>query len=259
MVSDTEAASAELPPGDPHSLYWSQVLTGAWTCLGWAELEAKQLDVAETYLRSAWALSQGATSGYQLARLLEAKGNKSEAAHLYELASITGVDPPLAGTLGSRSDLTLHIAESYKHLTGKELTATPYKKNGFYDGGLRSELDKQIEVHPIVKATKLTGSAYFMAAFEAGKPTKVQLIAGDKSLASLVPTLQAHVFPPVLPPGSKARLMREIRVICTPWAGCDADLLLPTSIQTSFPTVVNVTKPGDSSAGPKLVPMQPQH
>jgi hypothetical protein len=257
MVSETEAASTELSLDDPHSLYWSQVLSGAWTCLGWAELEAKATDVAENYLRSAWALSQGATSGYQLARLLEVKGSKAEAAHLYELASITGVDPPLGGTPGSRSDLSLHIAESYKHLTGKELTATPYKKNGFYDGGLRSELDKQIEVHPIVKNTKLTGTAYFIAAFEAGKPTKVQLLSGDKPLTSLTPTLQAHVFPNVLPQESKARLLREIRVICTPWAGCDADLLLPTSLQISFPTVV--TKPADAPASPKLVRMQPQH
>ena len=252
MVSDTEAASTELSPDDPHSLYWALVLSAAWTCLGWAEFEAKETDVAETYLRSAWELSQSATSGYQLARLLEAKGNKTEAAHLYELASVTWVDM----TPGEAT--AAQIAESYKHLTGKELTATPYK-NGAYDGSLKAELDKRIEVHPIVKTTKLNGSAYFMAAFEAGKPTRVRLISGDKPLSSLVPTIEAHAFPTILPQGSKARLMREIRVICTQWAGCDADLILPTSIQTSFPTVVTVTKPVVAPPGVKLVPMQPQH
>jgi hypothetical protein len=150
------------------------------------------------------------------------------------------------------------IAESYKHLTGKELTATPYK-NGAYSGSLRQELDKLTQVHPIVKTTKLNGTAYFMAVFEAGKPTRFHLFGGDKPLASLVPTLQSYAFQTSLPQGSKARLVREVRVICTPWAGCDADLLLPNALQMSFPTFVNVTQPGEAPVGVKLVPMMPQH
>ena len=252
MVSDTEAASTEFSLEDPHSLRWAQVLNAAWTCLGWAEFEAREPDAAERYLRAAWELSQSATSGYQLARLLEAKGNKTEAAHLYELASVTWLDM----TPGEAT--TSQIAESYRRLTGNELTATPYK-NGAYDGSLRQELDKLTQVHPIIKTTKLNGTAYFMAVFEAGKPTRFQLFGGDKVLASLVPTLQTHAFQNILPQGSKGRLVREIRVICTQWAGCDADLLLPNALQMSFPTFVNVTKPMDVPAGTKLVPMKPQH
>lgn len=78
MVYKAEAASHELAPDDPHSLYWAQVLASAWTCLGWAEHENKESGVAEIYLRSAWALSQSKMSGYQLARVLQAKGDKKE-------------------------------------------------------------------------------------------------------------------------------------------------------------------------------------
>ena len=43
--------------------------------------------------------------------------------------------------------------------------------------------------------------------------------------------LQSHSFPATLPEGSKAKLLREVRVVCTPWAGCDAYILLPASIE----------------------------
>jgi hypothetical protein len=56
------------------------------------------------------------------------------------------------------------------------------------------------------------------------------MVGGDKALNSLTPALQAHPFPTVLPIGSKAVLLREARVICSQWAGCDVDFLLPTAV-----------------------------
>ena len=56
-----------------------------------------------------------------------------------------------------------------------------------------------------------------------------------------VPALESHSFPAQLPSGSKARLMREVRIVCSPWAGCDAYLVLPGSIEIPPKTVVTVT------------------
>jgi hypothetical protein len=54
----------------------------------------------------------------------------------------------------------------------------------------------------------------------------------------LTATLQAHPFPATLPTGSKAVLLREARVICSQWAGCDADFFAPTSI-TAPPVLIS--------------------
>ena len=44
-------------------------------------------------------------------------------------------------------------------------------------------------------------------------------------------TLQGNRFGVLLPAGSKARLLREVRIICTPYGGCDAYLFLPSAVQ----------------------------
>ncbi len=159
----------QLSPTDFHSLSWARVLGAAWTCTGWADIEAKELGAAEIYLRPAWRLSQNPISGYQLARVLEAEGKKAEAAHLYELASVAEADNLVVDALPTGEDLKSQIAAGYKRVAGKELTATSLN-HGRYNGSLHAELDKQEEIHQLLHTTKLTGSALYVAAFESGKP-----------------------------------------------------------------------------------------
>jgi hypothetical protein len=49
-------------------------------------------------------------------------------------------------------------------------------------------------------------------------------------MEQMAATLEGHRFPVTLPSSSKARLLREVRLICTPYGGCDAYMLLPTAI-----------------------------
>ncbi len=236
-----EAETATLPPDDPHSLYWAQALAYAWSTRGWAALEAHDLPAAETYLNAAWQLSQDRVSGYQLGRLLEAQGKKAAAAHQYALASIASVENPLGGFLYSAYSLNERIADGYRRVTGKDLNSTSLN-HGAYNGSLRAELDRETEIHQLTRTSKLTGSCLYALAFEAGKPVKVTLLHGDKGFGTMTAVLQAHRFPPQLPSGSRARLLREVRLICTPWAGCDAYLLLPTSIEMpGSSTAINLT------------------
>ena len=60
---------------------------------------------------------------------------------------------------------------------------------------------------------------------------KARLVSGDKALVSLLPQVRTRVPAPLVPPGSKARVFREFRVICTEWAGCDGNFFLPTKVQ----------------------------
>jgi hypothetical protein len=233
-VMDIEAITLKLPPEDPHSLYWGQLLGYAWSTLGWSELEKNDLVLADMYLRIAWHLCHDRITGYQFGRLLEARDNKIEALHQYELAHVVPVKNPLGGFGASDYKVDDLIAASYKKLAGKEMTATPLN-HGSYNGSLNSELDKELEIHQFLRVTKLTGSGLYAVAFEPGKPVKVSFLSGDTGFAALLPALQAHAFPAQLPGNSTARLLREVRIICSPWSGCDAYLLLPGSIE--FPSI----------------------
>lgn len=238
--------SLSLHADNSQSLFWAQLLAYGWSTLGWAELETNDLATAETYLRAAWRLSHDRNSGYLLGRTLEAKGNKTAAVHQYELAHVTTVQNPLGGFLGSTYNVDELLAASYLKLTGKALNATAFNR-GVYNGSLQAELDKETEIRPLVRTTNLTGSGLYSVAFEEGKPANVTFIGGDTGFASLGPTLRAHAFPAVLPAGSKAQLLREVRIVCSPYAGCDAYLLLPTAVERPSRSItVNVAPPNTS-------------
>ena len=248
-LNDIEDKTREVPIDDIHSLYWSKLLAYGWYAVGKSALEAKDLTTAENYLRAAWRLSQDRTSGYELGRVLEAKGNKAAAAHQYELANATSITNPFLSLLVPGSALEEKIADGYKRTSGKPLTSKALN-NGQYNGSFRAELDKEIEMHEFVHTTKFNGQALFSVAFEAGKPVKAYMLGGDKVMESLVPVLQSHTYTPVLPAGSKARLLREFRVICTPYAGCDVYILLPTSIQGPVTYFRRDNTPGNASKDP---------
>jgi hypothetical protein len=237
-----------LAEADPHSLYWTQVLADAWSTRGWTALEAKDLTTAESYLRAAWHLEQDKMTGYHLGLVLEAKGDKAAAAHLYELASVSS-GGALGGGTYSGYDLHDKIAASYQKLTGKALTATALN-HGQYDGSLRAELDKQTEIHGFTRVSKLNGEAMFTAVYEAGKPVASYQMSGGKQFAPLGATLEGSRFGVVFPIGSKARLLREVRLICSPYGGgCDAYMLLPNAIRIPPKEIT----PADAPKGTKTV------
>ncbi len=214
---------------DPQSLYWAMPLNYAWTVRGWAALEAKDLPTAESYLRAAWKLGQDRMSGYLLGQLLVAKGDKTAAAHQYELARMSNAYYQNQSFYPGY-DVQDKIANSYEELTGKELAATALN-NGRYNGSLLAELDKETILHGFIPTSKYTGEVFFAVAYEAGKPPKAYLLEGEKKFAPLGGTLEARKLGGLLPSGSKARLLREVRMMCSEWGGgCDAYLLLPSAI-----------------------------
>ncbi len=229
-LANAEAESQTLAEDDPHSLYYAQSLAAVWTCTGWAEMEEGHGAEAEAYLRPAWRLSQSRMAGYVLARTLEAEGKKAEAAHMYEKAHLGAVDNLIGFVLSPDFDVNAKIAEGYKRVAGRELSATGLK-GGQYTGSLRAELDGEEEIRPFTRSSKLTGSGLYVVSFETGKPSKAVLLSGDPGFGSMEKLLASHVFPAMIPGKSRAVLLREVRLICTPWAGCDAYLLLPTSIE----------------------------
>ncbi len=233
-VEAVEARTLTLSIEDAQSLYWTQILSAAWSALGHAALDVKDLATAEDYLRAAWTLSEDRMTGYQLGRLLAIKGDNEAAAHVWQLADITNGGESLGGRLYSDASVRDQIAEAYKKLTGKPMSATALN-NGQYDGSLRAELDRLTEFRGWVHSTKLNGQGMFILANEPGKPVKAHLLSGDKVMEKMISTLETHKLLVAFPRQSKARMMREVRLICTPYAGCDAYVFLPNAVQISVP------------------------
>jgi len=255
-----ETKSTTLLPSDAHSLYWARALADAWCIRGWTALATNDLPAAENYLRAAWRLNPDLVSGYLLGRVLEARNEKAAASHQYELAHISTAGS-IFGFAPQGFDIRQHLADAYRRMTGRELTATPLN-HGAYTGSLQAELDSSNEVHQIVRSTHLTGDAWFVLAFEAGKPQKVSFLSGGKEFSTLASVLQAHTFAPELPPGSKALLLREVRLACSPWSGCDAylksatDIRMPSQTIPLRPVPVN---PGSLPKGTKSVTIEGVH
>ncbi|UWZ85996.1 DUF3857 domain-containing transglutaminase family protein [Occallatibacter riparius] len=259
-VADFETQSHDNEPSDMRTLAWAQMLGAAWTCQGWAELENHNHEVAESYLRAAWKLSQNPVAGYQLGRLLEAKGEKAAAAHTWELAYISSPGGMMA-SIAPGSDTTDKIAASYKKLTGKDLTATPLNR-GQYNGSLRAELDRDTEIRAFVRETKLNGQGYYAVTYLADGTIRASLISGDPGMATLAPMLQGRRFPVPMPAGSKARLVREVHLICSPWGGCDAYMLLPTSVtlpMTMKVKAIQVPPPANAPNGARTLRVPSQN
>jgi hypothetical protein len=254
-VADFETNSHGSEPSEMRTLSWAQMLGAAWTCQGWAELENHNQDAAESYLRAAWKLSQNPVAGYQLGRLLEAKGEKAAAAHTWELAYISSPGG-LMTSIAPGSETSDKIAASYKKLTGREMSATPLN-HGQYNGSLRAELDKDTEIRAFVRETKLNGQGYYAVVYQPDGTIRATLISGDPGMATLAPLLQGHRFPVPMPAGSKARLVREVHLICSPWGGCDAYLLLPTSVTLPIDIkkvkVIEVEPPRDAPKGTRVI------
>lgn len=259
-----ESKSAALDASDPQSLYWAQALSAAWCARGWAALAANDVPTADTYLRAAWRLGQDQISGYLLGWLLEVKQDPAGAAHQYELASVTRSGGYLWSSLPAGSDIQKRIADGYKRVAGKQLAATALNHGG-YEGSILDELDMANEIHQLVHSTKLTGEALYVEKFEPGKPAIVSMLSGDPGFKALIPILQAHGFPRIMPTGSKAKLLREVRIICTPYAGCDAYLMLPNAIRMPNEEIkinaIHVQSPGAPGGSKtieiKQIPAQP--
>lgn len=249
-LQQIEEKSDSLPPDQFDSLYSARLLAAAWTAFGWLQLESNHLPEAHSYLQAAWTLSQDPFAGYQFARTLAAEGKREEAEHIYRLAYIGGYGS-IVGSLAPTTNPQQLIADAYQKLAGKHIAATALKDNQ-YEGSLRAELDKAIERHPLISATKLNGQGYYAFAFQGGKTPKAYLLHGDKGMDSLIPRLERNPFSISLPPGSHALLLREVKLICTPYAGCDAYMMLPNDLKF-WPLPMKVVESKSRTEGSKKI------
>jgi tetratricopeptide (TPR) repeat protein/ubiquitin-protein ligase len=181
-----------------------------WDTLGWIYFKMGDLMRAESYLTSAWQLSQDGVIGDHLGQLYEKEKKLPAALHMYSLA--LGANPRLEET-----------AERIRTLTN-----IPIPENRISAGAELSQM-RTIKLPTI---TKEPASADFNVLLAAGgKAEKVNFFHGAELLRNATETLEKTRFEEPFPPNSTARLLRRGILSCSSYSGCSF-VFYPLSVAT---------------------------
>jgi tetratricopeptide (TPR) repeat protein len=173
-------------------------ISAYWDTLGWIYFKMGDLALAESYLNSAWQLTQDGLVGDHLGQVYEKEKKLPAALHMYNLA--LEANPRLEET-PSRM---------------RKLARVPLPANRMSNAEELSRM-RTVKLPTIIKET---GSADFDVLLVAsGKVDKATFFRGSELLRQAGDTLEKAQFKEQFPPNSTARLLRRGTLSCS-FAGC---------------------------------------
>ena len=165
-----------------------------WDTLGWIYYQRGDLDTAEKYIRSAWDIGQHGEVGDHLGQILEKRGHKEEATHVYAMAAAS-----------NRPGL-----EARKHLAALVGDAQADK----LIEKTRPELESLRTVRLAAKP-KAAGTADFFLVFSPeSKVDEVKFVRGDEQFKGFADLLRSQKFD-VQFPDQQAKLVRRAALDCS--------------------------------------------
>jgi tetratricopeptide (TPR) repeat protein len=212
-----ESDSAKLTADTANRVNFSQsdLLVASWDTLGWIYFKEGKLDAAKPWLIAAWRASLRAEIGDHLGQLYEAMGQKDEAATAYALAQ-TALDKNVP------SDVRNHITEGIQRL----------KAAGAKPGPAGTSALQDLRTYKVPKPSGVSGwGAYRLVITNAGV-TESQQMSGEQKIAGMKTALEGMKFPGLVPPDSKAHLLRSAVVSCSMGTTCEVVLVPDGGLQT---------------------------
>jgi len=190
-----------------------------WDTLGWVHFRLGHYDQAETYLHSAWMLTQLSVNGEHLGQVYEKENKPEQAIHMYRLA---------LAVPDSDGDSKDEIRERLAHL-GVKPSSNPMDAFRDRSGDELSRL-RSAKLKRLVSGS---ATAEFFLLFSPGPTLKdTAFISGDKKLKSAGGALTDSNFQVPFPTGSSARLVRRAIVMCSPVSGCEAVVYTPSTVHS---------------------------
>jgi tetratricopeptide (TPR) repeat protein/transglutaminase-like putative cysteine protease len=174
-------------------------ISAYWDTLGWIYFKMGDLSHAESYLNSAWQLSQDGTVADHLGQVYEKEKKLPAALHMYNLA--LEANPRLDETPARMRNL------AYVHLPKNRMSAA-------------EELSRMRSVKLPKITAETTGTDFYVLFDTGGKIEKVNFLRGAELFRDAAESLKEAQFEEPLPPGSTARLLRKGILSCTSHAGC---------------------------------------
>jgi tetratricopeptide (TPR) repeat protein len=220
-VMDLEAKTAQVQVSgaNEESFTRARELTEYWDTLGYILMKEGKLKEARSYLEASWNNAQSPLVGLHYGRVLEQLKERAEALRIYKLA------------LHQENDAANEMAD-YERSTGQKLPAPPQETHDKLTAAiarLKREHVASTGEDPtfalqsmrtfhllVVRAPKKFQQATFRLEFAADGPPQVMQVNGDAWMAQFVRKIKLVRFPELVPAGSKAELVRDAAMSCSP-------------------------------------------
>jgi tetratricopeptide (TPR) repeat protein len=217
-ITKLEEASATLTTDQVNSAAFARanLMVASWDTLGWILFKEGKLDQARPLLDAAWRASLRAEIGDHLGQVYEAMGQKDEAVTAYGFART-------ACNSNTPQDVHAHITESVQRLGvagAKERSGT----------GAQALQD--LRTYKITKPSGTSGWGTFRLEITTAGVIESQQMSGEQHIAGIKPALDKMKFPELLPPDSKAHLLRSAVVSCSMNSTCEVVLVPDGGLQT---------------------------
>ncbi len=217
-VTTLEENSATIGAAEANSRAFAQaqLLVASWDTLGWILYREGKAEEARPYLSAAWRASLIADVADHLGQVDEALGHKDEAITDYSFART-------ALTSSATPEVRGHVMDSIARLTAAGAKT---------QGTTGTDALQSLRTYQLGKATT-TGWGTFQLEITTAGVVDLQQMSGDrKALAPMDAAIRALKCPGLLPPGSKAHLLRSGVVSCTSGSSCDLVLVPDGGLQT---------------------------
>ena len=119
-ILEAESAQTVLTSVNAKTFRRTVLLLASWDTLGWIYFDEGKTELAEQYVRAAWKSSDGAEEGFHLGQILEKRGDKVQALHIYEQS--------IQGTKGtSATPVTDQLLSRIQVLKSEEAHQSPHR------------------------------------------------------------------------------------------------------------------------------------
>jgi len=217
-IAKLEEASATTTTAQVNSSAFARanLLVAGWDTLGWILFKEGKLDQAEPLLEASWRASLQAEVGDHLGQLYEAQGKKDEAMTAYGFAQT-------ACNSNTQQDAHAHITESVQRL--KAAGAKQKSETG-------TQALQDLRTYKLSKPAGTSGWGTFRLEITTAGVIESQQMSGDPHIAGVKPALDKMKFSALLPPDSKAHLLRSAVVSCSTAANCEVVLVPDGGLNT---------------------------
>jgi len=217
-VGMLEEKSAGITTAEANSQAFAaaNTMVAAWDTLGWILLQEGKPEDAQPLIVAAWRDSLVAEVGDHLGQVYETMQKKDEACAAYRLADA-------AVNSATPTEVRKHIHDGFTRLEAGG--AKPAPKNG-------TEALQNSRTYKLEPVAGTNGWGTFRIQLTAEGVIETQQMSGDHRIASIGDTIKKMKFPELVPPGSKAHLLRSAVVSCSKTAGCELVLVPQGGLQT---------------------------
>jgi tetratricopeptide (TPR) repeat protein len=193
----------------------ANLLIASWDTLGWILYREGKLDAAKDMISAAWRASLHAEVAGHLGQVYEAMGQKEKAAAAYGFAQA-------ALTKNEAPDVRAEITESVARM----------KSGGAKPAVVGAITLQDLRTYKIPRPASVNGWGTFRLEITTSGVIESQQMSGEKQIAGIKNAVDGMKFPELLPPDSKAHLLRSAVVSCSSGPNCEVVMVPDGGLQT---------------------------